>query len=59
MEKYDRMCCLCCSMLDMENYIPTENKELTSIGAVFVCILDISEVDDLQASLCKRAIVRF
>ena len=51
MEKYDRIINLCCSMLDVKNYLLKMNEELTSIGAVFV--LDISEVDDSQSILCK------
>ena len=55
MEKYDRIYVyrLCCSTLDVKklNYLLEINEELTSVGAVFVCILDISKVGDSQARL--------
>ena len=38
----------------MKNYQLEINEELTSIGAAFICILDISEEDDSQDRLCKR-----
>ena len=37
----------------MKNYLLEKKQELTSVGAVFVCILNISEVDNLQARLSK------
>ena len=41
-------------MFDVKHYQPEINEELTSIGAAFICILDISEEDDSQDRLCKR-----
>ena len=40
-------------MLDVKNYLLKINEELTSIGTVFVHILDISDMGDSQAGLCK------
>ena len=52
MEKYDRICHLCCSMLDVRNYLLKINKELTSVGPVFIHILDFREENNSQAHLC-------
>ena len=40
-------------MLDVMDYLLKVNKELTSVGAVFIRILDISKVEDSQVYLCK------
>ena len=53
MEKYHRFCRLCCSTLDVKSYLLKKDEELTSIGAAFVRIVDIREVDDAKARLCK------
>ena len=39
---------LCFSTLDVKNYLLKVNKKLTRVEAVFVHILDISEVDNSQ-----------
>ena len=53
MEKYDQICHLCCSTIDVKNYLLKINEELTSVGAVLIHILDISKVCDSQGRLCK------
>ena len=46
MEKYGRICRLCCSTLDLKNCLLTINDQ-------YLQSWDISDVDDSQARMCK------
>ena len=46
MVKYGRICCLCCSTLDLKNCLLTINDQYSQSQ-------DISDVDNSHARLCK------